>query len=71
MAVDNALVAALSKSGPAAKVNVVADNGKNYALAFSLKGLAAAHDEMVTKAKAKAKPVAKTEEAPPPAPATP
>jgi invasion protein IalB len=71
MAVDNALVAALSKSGPAAKVNVVADNGKSYALAFSLKGFAAAHDEMVTKAKAKAKPIAKTEETPPPAPATP
>jgi invasion protein IalB len=71
MAVDNALVAALSKSGPAAKVNVVADNGKSYALAFSLKGFAAAHDEMVTKAKAKAKAVTKPEVAPPPAPATP
>ncbi|HKB95901.1 MAG TPA: invasion associated locus B family protein [Rhizomicrobium sp.] len=71
MAVDNALVEALSKSGPAGKVNVVADNGKSYALSFSLKGFAAAHDEMVTKAKAKAKPIAKTQETPPPAPATP
>jgi invasion protein IalB len=70
MAIDNALVEALSRSGPAGKVIVVADNGKTYPIAFSLKGFAAAHDEMVTKAKAKAKPVSKTEEVTP-APATP
>ena len=37
----------LAKSGPDAKVNIVADNGKTYALNFSLKGFAAAHDDMV------------------------
>jgi invasion protein IalB len=59
MAMDNAMVEALSKSGPAAKVNIVADSGKTYPLNFSLKGFAAAHDAMVEQARAKAKPVAK------------
>jgi len=71
MAVDNALVEALAKSGPQGKVNIVADNGKSYALNFSLKGFAAAHDEMVTKARAKAKPVAKAGDAPAAPAATP
>jgi len=57
--VDSALVAGLTKSGPAAKVNIVADNGKAYGLNFSLKGFVEAHDEMVAKARAKAKPVEK------------
>ena len=34
---------------------IFADNGKSYALNFSLKGFAAAHDDMVTQARAKAK----------------
>jgi hypothetical protein len=69
--VDNGLVEALAKSGPAGKVNIVADNGKSYALNFSLKGFAAAHDEMVTKARAKAKPIAKPADQPAAPAATP
>jgi invasion protein IalB len=69
MAVDNALVESLSRSGPAAKIIIVADSGKTYPIAFSLKGFAAAHDEMVTKAKAKAKTVAKPGDTTAPAPA--
>jgi invasion protein IalB len=59
MAVDNGMIDALNKSGPAAKINIVADNGKAYALNFSLKGFTAAHDDMVAQARAKAKAVAK------------
>lgn len=57
LAVDNNLVASLSKSAQDAKINVVADGGKTYALNFSLKGFAAAHDDMAAQARAKAKPV--------------
>lgn len=53
---DNVLIEALTKSGPDAKLNIVADNGKSYGLKFSLKGFSAAHDDMVTQARAKAKP---------------
>ena len=63
-AVDNALVEGLAKSGPAGKVNIVADNGKAFSLNFSLKGFAAAHDDMVAQAKAKAKAVEKQPAAP-------
>jgi invasion protein IalB len=56
MAADNALVAALAKSGPQAKLNIVGDDGKSYGLQFSLKGFAAAHDDMVAQARVKAKP---------------
>ena len=63
MATDNALVEALAKSGPQAKLNIVGDNGKSYGLQFSLKGFAAAHDDMVAQARAKAKPVAQTVDA--------
>lgn len=63
MAADNALVEALAKSGPEAKLNIVGDNGKSYGLQFSLKGFAAAHDDMVAQARAKAKPVAPTVDA--------
>ena len=59
MAVDNNLVESLAKSGPAGKINIVADNGKAYGLNFSLKGFAEAHDSMVTQARAKAKSVEK------------
>jgi len=63
MGPDNALVEALAKSGPQAKLNIVGDNGKSYGLQFSLKGFAAAHDEMVAEARVKAKPVAQTGDA--------
>jgi len=65
MPVDSALVQGLSKSGPAAKVNIFADNGKGYALNFSLKGFTAAYDDMVAQARAKAKPIAKSDDAAP------
>ena len=55
MVPDNAMVEALAKSGPDAKLNIVADNGKSYGLKFSLKGFSAAHDDMVAQARAKAK----------------
>ena len=56
---DKALIEGLAKSSPdgKAKANIVVDNGKSYGLIFSLKGFAQAHDDMVSKAKAKAKPV--------------
>jgi invasion protein IalB len=57
MAIDNALVEGLAKSGAEGKVNIAADNGKTYSLKFSLKGFAQAHDDMVAQARAKAKPV--------------
>jgi invasion protein IalB len=52
--VDNDLVASLAKSSGDGKVNIVGDDGKTYALKFSLKGFAQAHDDMVSQAKAKA-----------------
>ena len=58
-AVDNALVEGMAKSGPDGKVNIVADSGKAFSLNFSLKGFAAAHDDMVAQARAKAKSVEK------------
>ena len=58
-AVDKSVVEGLAKSGPDGKVNIVADNGKAFSLKFSLKGFAAAHDDMVAQAKAKAKPIEK------------
>jgi len=63
MAADNALVEALAKSGPQAKLNIVGDNGKSYGLQFSLKGFAAAHDDMVAQARAKAKTAPQTVDA--------
>jgi invasion protein IalB len=57
MAVDNSLVEGLAKSGAEGKVNIAADNGKNYTLKFSLKGFSQAHDDMAAQARAKAKPV--------------
>ena len=61
LAPDNALVEALAKAGGAdAKINIVADSGKSFALPLSLKGFSAAHDDMVAQARVKAKPVAKT-----------
>ena len=46
MAVDNGLVEGLAKSGAQGKVDIAADNGKNYALNFSLKGFSQAHDDI-------------------------
>lgn len=66
LAPDNAMIEALAKSGPDAKVNIVGDNGKTYSIKFSLKGFSAAHDDMVSQARVKAKP-AKTGDAPAPA----
>jgi len=57
MAVDNAMVESLAKSGADGKVNIAADNGKSYTLKFSLKGSARAHGDRAAQAKAKAKPV--------------
>ena len=53
---DNAMVEALAKATNA-KINIVADGGKSFALPLSLKGFSAAHDDMVVQARAKAKPV--------------
>jgi invasion protein IalB len=52
---DNAMIEALAKSGSNAKVNIVADSGKEFAINLSLKGFSAAHDEMASQARAKAK----------------
>jgi invasion protein IalB len=71
LAVDNGMIEALAGSSGAAKVIIAADNGKTYPLAFSLKGFSAAHDDMVAKAKAKAKPVSQPDAAAPAPAATP
>ena len=71
MIMDNGMVEALSKSGPAAKIHIVADNGKSFALNFSLKGFAAAHDEMVSDNRAKGKAPPKPADAPSAPAATP
>jgi hypothetical protein len=64
------MVEAISKSGPAGKINVWADSGKSFALNISLKGFAAAHDDMVAQNRAKAKtPPAKPADGAAPAPA--
>lgn len=49
-----AVVDGLTKSGPEATVNIVADGGKPFALRFSLNGFAAAHDAMAALARQKA-----------------
>ena len=67
MPVENSFVESLSRSsGEGGKVNIVADNGKSYALNFFLKGFPAAHDEMVSQARAKAKAISKPADAPAP-----
>ena len=54
--VENSFVEALGRSGgEKGKVNIVADTGKTYALDFYLKGFSAAHDDMVSQARVKAK----------------
>jgi invasion protein IalB len=55
-AVDEAFMDALAKAtNPTAKVNIAGDDGKSYALTFSLKGFAAARDEVMNESRAKAK----------------
>jgi invasion protein IalB len=65
LGVDKSLVEGIAKSSPdgKAKVNIVVDTGvtgagKAFGLTFFLKGFAAAHDNMVSQARAKAKAVA-------------
>jgi len=61
---DEAMIEALAKStSPEAKVTIVADNARSFALPLSLKGFSSAHDDMVAQARVKAKPVAKTGDA--------
>jgi invasion protein IalB len=69
MAVDKGLIEALAKASPDAPstVTIVAENGKSFPLTFKLKGFAGAHDQMVSDARAKAKPVSKTGDAAAPA----
>jgi invasion protein IalB len=55
MLLDNSAIDSLTKSGPEAKIKIVADGGKPFDLRFSLNGFAAAHDSMVAQAKQKAK----------------
>lgn len=65
MAVDNALVEALARASGKGKINLVGDDGRKVGLPFSLKGFSAAHDDMVSQARAKA--TSKPPEAPAPA----
>jgi invasion protein IalB len=53
-AVDNSLVEALARASGKGKINLVGDDGRKVALPFSLKGFSAAHDDMVSQARAKA-----------------
>jgi invasion protein IalB len=53
----NDMVASIAKSGPEATVNIVADDGKAFAVKLSLNGFASAHDSMAALAKTKAKDV--------------
>jgi len=66
MAADKSIIQGIASSSPdgKAKINVAVDNGKAYGLPIYLKGFSTAHDQMVSEAKAKAKPVSQ-------APATP
>ena len=70
--VDKSLIEGLANSSPAgkAKVNITGDNAaKSVGIPFYLKGFAAAHDDMVSEAKAKAKPVSQSNAPAPAAPA--
>jgi invasion protein IalB len=54
MLLGNDQIAGFIKSGPQATVNIVADDGKSYALRFSLNGFSGAHDAMASLAAQKA-----------------
>ena len=56
LAPDNAVIDAMVRATvPNAMINIVADSGKAVPLPVSLKGFAAAHDDMVAQNRAKAK----------------
>src|SRR5579863_6660389 len=58
--VDKGLIEGIARSSPdaKAKVNITGDsNGKNVGITFFLKGFAAAHDDMVSESRVKAKSV--------------
>ncbi|HJT42522.1 MAG TPA: invasion associated locus B family protein [Rhizomicrobium sp.] len=52
---DNAMINALAKGGTEGKLNIFAGDGKSVSLPVSLKGFSAAHDDMVSQARTKAK----------------
>jgi invasion protein IalB len=54
MLLGNDQIAGFVKSGPQATVNIASDDGKSYALRFSLNGFSGAHDAMAALAKQKA-----------------
>ena len=71
--VEKSVIEGLAKSSPdgKAKVNITGDsNGKSVGITYFLKGFVAAHDDMVSQAKAKAKSV-QASAAAPAAPAAP
>jgi invasion protein IalB len=51
MLLSNDQIADMAKSGPQATANIVADDGKSYALKFSLNGFGGARDDMAALAK--------------------
>ncbi|MEO8301220.1 MAG: invasion associated locus B family protein [Rhizomicrobium sp.] len=58
LAPDNAVIESLARATvPNAGINIIANSGKSFSLPLSLKGFAGAHDDMVSQARAKAKPV--------------
>jgi invasion protein IalB len=62
--VENSFVEQIGRSsGEGGKINIVADTGKTFALNFFLKGFSAAHDSMVSQARAKAKAITKPADA--------
>ncbi len=72
--VDKGLIEGIARSSPdgKAKVNITGDStGKGVGITFFLKGFAAAHDDMVSQAKAKAKSVSPANGTAPPAPDAP
>ncbi|HEY1876403.1 MAG TPA: hypothetical protein VGG66_03000, partial [Rhizomicrobium sp.] len=71
---EKTVIEGLARSSPdgKAKVNITGDsNGKSVGITFFLKGFAAAHDDMVSQAKAKAKAVSQANAAAPAAPGAP
>lgn len=67
IAPDNAVIDAMVRASiPNATINIVAEGGKAVPLPVSLKGFAAAHDEMVVQNRAKAKPAPAGGDAPKP-----
>ena len=70
MGADKGLIEGIAKSSPdgKAKINISGDNGKSVGITFFLKGFVAAHDDMVSEARAKAKPISQPNAAAPAAP---